>query len=172
MNRRLRVFGIIAIVVAVVFLVWRAKTASDGVFASGKAMASGPAVGSNVQTPISLAAANSLAKIKREFTGGVGMAMKMDVSTGLPIAVEVLRGSPAESAGLRAGDIILKVGDRATAGQPLLQVVEEIRGMILGWVTVTVQRPGSSNLTLVVPRSSWNALGMTNMYSPAPLLTN
>jgi hypothetical protein len=51
-------------------------------------------------------------------------------------------------------------------------VVEEIRGMILGWVTVTVQRPGSSNLTLVVPRSSWNALGMTNMYSPAPLLTN
>jgi C-terminal processing protease CtpA/Prc len=166
MNRWLRVFSLIAVVVAVVLLVWRAKTASHVVFASGNAVASGPAAGSNAQTPVELAAANSLAAIKRVFTGGVGLQLMMDVSSGLPKVVAVLRGSPAESAGLRAGDLILNVDEQATAGQSLAQVTEEIRGLTLGPVTLTVQRPGSTNLVITMSRSSWNSLGITNMYSP------
>ena len=166
MNRWLRAFILIAIVGAVVLLAWRAKTASPVVFASGNAIASGPAAGSNALTPVGLAAANSLAAIKREFTGGVGLQLMMDVSAGLPKVAGVIRGSPAESAGLRAGDLILNVDEQATAGQPLAQVVEELRGLTLGRVTVTVQRPGSTNLVLTMSRSSWNSLGITNMYSP------
>jgi carboxyl-terminal processing protease len=90
----------------------------------------------------------------------------MDVSSGLPKVVAVLRGSPAESAGLRAGDLILNVDEQATAGQSLAQVTEEIRGLTLGPVTLTVQRPGSTNLVITMSRSSWNSLGITNMYSP------
>jgi membrane-associated protease RseP (regulator of RpoE activity) len=173
MNRWLRVFSIIAVVVAVVLLVWRAKTAAHVVFASGNAIASGPAAGSNAQTAVGLAAANSLAAIKRVFTGGVGLQLTVDGSAGLPRVVGVLRGSPAESAGLRAGDVILNVDDRATAGQPLAQVMEEIRGLTLGRVTLTVQRPGSTNLVITMSRSSWNSLGITNMYSaPAAIPTN
>jgi carboxyl-terminal processing protease len=94
------------------------------------------------------------------------MQLMMDASTGLPKVAGVLPGSPAESAGLRAGDFLLKVEGQPTAGQPLAQVTEEIRGLTLGRVAVTIQRAGSSNLTFVIPRTSWNALGMTNMYSP------
>jgi membrane-associated protease RseP (regulator of RpoE activity) len=165
MNRRLRFLGLIAILAALLFLVWREKTASPVVSASGNAMAGAPAAGSNGQISVGVAVANSLAPIKRQFNGGVGLQLKMDVSTGLPEVAGVVRGSPAETAGLRAGDLLLKVGDQATTGQSLAQVVEEIRGLTLGRVTVTVQRPGSSNLTFEMPRSSWNALGMTNMYS-------
>ena len=173
MNRWLRVFIIIAVVVAVVLLVWRAKTAAPVVFASGNASASGPAAGSNAQTQVALAAANSLAAIKRVFTGGVGLQLMMDVSSGLPKVLAVLRGSPAESAGLLAGDLILKVDGQATAGQTLAQVTEEMRGLTLGPVTLTVQRPGSTNLVLTMSRSSWNSLGLTNMYSaPATIPTN
>lgn len=165
MNRWLRVFIIIAIVIAVVLLAWRAKTAAHVVFASGNASASGPVAGSNAQTPVALAAANSLAAIKRVFTGGVGLQLTMDGSAGLPKVAGVLRGSPAESAGLRAGDLILKVDEQATAGQTLAQVTEEMRGLTLGPVTLTVQRPGSTNLVITMSRSSWNSLGLTNMYS-------
>ena len=173
MNRWLRVFSLIAIVAAVAFLVWRAKTASHGVFASGNASPSAPAAGSSAQTPVELAVANSLATIKREVTGGVGLMLMMDHPAGPPKVAGVLPGSPAESAGLRAGDLILNVGERATAGQPLAKVIEEIRGLTLGRVTVTVQRPGSTNLVLTMSRSSWNSLGKTNMYSaPVAIPTN
>lgn len=173
MNRWLRVFSLIVIVVAVVLLVWRAKTASRAVFASGNAIASGPAAGPNALTPVGLAAANSLAAIKREFTGGVGLLLTMDVSAGLPKVAGVIHGSPAESAGLRAGDLILNVDEQATTGQTLAQVLEEIRGLTLGRVTIRVQRPGSTNLVLTMSRSSWNSLGTTNMYSaPAASPTN
>src|SRR6202035_3608599 len=79
----------------------------------------------------------------------------------------IIPGSPAASAGLLRGDIITRVGDWPTAGQPLANVVEAIRGFAGGEVAVTGKRPGSNsttmeNLTFVIHRSSWNALGITN----------
>lgn len=44
------------------------------------------------------------------------------------IVVSPLDGSPAQKAGIKSGDIILKVGEDATIGWTLPQVVEKIRG--------------------------------------------
>jgi membrane-associated protease RseP (regulator of RpoE activity) len=165
MKRRFGMLSIIALVgiATVVFLVWRQM-----VFVRGSAKTNGPLGGSNLRQSVQLAIANSEAAVKRRFTGGVGALLRMDNGTAFPAVAEVLHGSPAEIAGLRAGDLIIKVGNRATSGQPLNQVVEEIRGFALGHVTMTIQRSGSTNLTLAMPRSSWSALGMTNVYSPPP----
>lgn len=51
-----------------------------------------------------------------------------------------LSGSPAEKAGLKAGDTIVKVGGKSTEGQSLDQVVSEIRGAKGSPVTLTIIR--------------------------------
>jgi len=95
---------------------------------------------------------------KNRITGGIGAVVTTDRATGLPIIAEVKVDSPADRAGLRTGDLITKVNGLATAGLPLAQVVEGIRGFSGGRVTLTVQRSGSTNFECVVQRSSWNNL--------------
>jgi len=56
--------------------------------------------------------------------------------------VKPLVGSPAEKAGLRAGDIILKVGDFYTDGRTLDETVEKIRGSVGTPITLTIARKG------------------------------
>ena len=72
-----------------------------------------------------------------------------------------MAGSPAETAGLRAGDFILQVDGVATSGRKLVQNVESIRGFSAGSVTLTVQRTRSTNLQCVIHRSSWKNLGIS-----------
>ena len=95
---------------------------------------------------------------KNRITGGIGAVMTTDRATGLPTIADVKVDSPADRAGLRTGDLITKVNGLATAGLPLAQVVEGIRGFSGGRVTLTVQRSGSTNFECVVQRSSWNNL--------------
>lgn len=103
---------------------------------------------------------NPVAFAKNRFTGGVGAVMSIDSATGLPQIRQVLAGSPAEKAGLREGDILLQVDGIATRGRTLAQNVESIRGFIMGSVTLTVQRGGSTNVQCVIRRSSWKSLGL------------
>jgi carboxyl-terminal processing protease len=58
------------------------------------------------------------------------------------VIVKPLPGSPAEKAGIHAGDVILKVNEFDTDGQTLDAVVEKIRGPIDTKVTLTVAREG------------------------------
>jgi len=79
------------------------------------------------------------------------------------VVVQVTAGSPAEKAGLQKGDLITQVNGVATSGRMLAQNVKSITGFVTGSVTLTIQRPGSTNQELVIHRSSWNSLGVTNM---------
>lgn len=54
------------------------------------------------------------------------------------IVISPLDGSPAQRAGIRAGDVILKVNDESTAGWSLSQAVEKIRGPKGTFVKLTV----------------------------------
>ena len=81
--------------------------------------------------------------VKNHVTGGVGAALTIDGTTQLPRIVSVLPGSPAEAAGLRDGDLILRVNDSPMVGLPLAKVVDSIRGFSAGEVSVTVQRETS-----------------------------
>ncbi len=114
------------------------------------------------------AVAKSESFVKNHVTGGVGAVLTVDGTTGLPRIASVLPGSPAETAGLLAGDTIVRINESPTAGQKLAQVVDAIRGFSAGEVTVTVQRADSTNLTFVIHRASWSALGVTNQ-SGAPM---
>ncbi|HZQ29595.1 MAG TPA: S41 family peptidase [Patescibacteria group bacterium] len=63
------------------------------------------------------------------------------------IVISPLDGSPAQKAGVRAGDIILKVDGEATASWNLSQVVEKIRGPKGTDVTLTILHKGDKNST-------------------------
>ena len=53
-----------------------------------------------------------------------------------------LEGRPAHKAGLRAGDVILKVDDKEIVGMPLHKVVKRIRGPKGKAVALTIRREG------------------------------
>jgi S1-C subfamily serine protease len=91
------------------------------------------------------------------FTGGIGVALGMDPGSGLPYVIGVITGTPAEQAGLKKGDIILKINDKSTQGRSLLQVVEQVRGFSLGTLHFQVGRDGT-NFNCIVKRTSWNDL--------------
>jgi S1-C subfamily serine protease len=163
MNRRFGLIGILAIAIAILVLLtlWMAKLLHASV--------SSPP---GSQGPVHSAVSGTVEFVKSRVTGGVGVALYVDTATRLPKINSVLPGSPAERAGLLPGDIIVKVGDRATTNLPLLEVVNTIRGFTGGTATLTVQRPGSTtNLTFSVHRSSWSSLeGTNNFMAPASSL--
>lgn len=61
------------------------------------------------------------------------------------IIVAPIDGTPAEKAGLKAGDIIGKVNDEYTAGWSVSQAVDKIRGPKGTNVTLTILRKGESD---------------------------
>jgi carboxyl-terminal processing protease len=58
----------------------------------------------------------------------VGVGVQITVREGQLLVITPLRGSPAELAGIRAGDIILEIDERSTEGITLDEAVELLRG--------------------------------------------
>ena len=80
-----------------------------------------------------------------------GVGMTLDGRTGNVLVTLVSEGSPAERAGVLAGDQILLVDGVPVAGQPLNDVVARIRGPAGTPVTIEFQRNGQP-LTLTMRR--------------------
>ena len=150
MNRALRVMGIVVLLGVLFFALWALWT---------HGRQSGP-ISLKAAFQSEITSAEGYAKSR--FTGGVGVMMKLDPTNGLLTVDHVIAGSPAEKAGLRQGDVVLQVDGVATKGRLLAQNIESIRGVAGGSVTLTVQRPGATNQELVIHRSSWKSLGVTN----------
>ena len=59
----------------------------------------------------------------------VGIGAQVDTTPeGLPLIVGVFRGSPADEAGLKAGDVVLAVDGKPTAGEDVDSVIARVRG--------------------------------------------
>ena len=58
----------------------------------------------------------------------VGIGVQIAIRDGKLVVIAPLAGSPAEQAGIRAGDIILEIDGRSTEGITLDEAVEQIRG--------------------------------------------
>ena len=73
----------------------------------------------------------------------VGIGVRVDVTdAGLPLVVSVFPTSPAEAAGIKAGDVIVSVDGATTVGKTLEQVAGTIRGEPGTKVTVVVKANG------------------------------
>jgi carboxyl-terminal processing protease len=87
------------------------------------------------------------------------------------VIVAPIDGSPAQKAGLQAGDIIVKVNGQDISGLPLDQVVAQILGPVGTSVTITIMDPNTGatrDVTLVraritVNNVSWNQLPGTTV---------
>jgi carboxyl-terminal processing protease len=83
-----------------------------------------------------------------------------------PTIMSVLPDSPAQKAGLRIGDVILKVDGKDVAGLSLDQIVQRVRGPANSKVRLTIQREGVSRpqdftitrAHLTIPAVSWHML--------------
>ncbi|MCS7285519.1 MAG: S41 family peptidase [Anaerolineae bacterium] len=84
------------------------------------------------------------ASLAREDIKGTfeGIGAIVDMREGRLVIVEVIEGQPAEKAGLKSGDIILKVDDKPIENMSLLEAVLLIRGPKGTPVKLTVHREG------------------------------
>jgi carboxyl-terminal processing protease len=92
-----------------------------------------------------------------------GIGAQLGVQDGLPIIVAPFDGSPAEAAGVKAGDIIIEVNGEDVTSWSLDDIVEQIRGEAGTEVELTVIRPDegiSYDFTIVrgeinSPNATW-----------------
>jgi carboxyl-terminal processing protease len=94
-------------------------------------------------------------KARNESLSGtfVGVGAVLDMRNNAPTVVRVLPDSPAEKAGLRAGELILRVDDVSVAGQTIEQVVSRIRGPEGTAVTLGLQDVDGSERSLTIVRA-------------------
>ncbi len=81
-------------------------------------------------------------EVKGEFSG-VGMEIAM--KDGLLTVVSPLKGSPAEKAGILAGDIIIKINGTTTEGVSAEEAISTIRGNAGTTVALTIARKGKAD---------------------------
>lgn len=72
--------------------------------------------------------------------GGLGIEVTME--NGLVKVVSPIDGTPADKAGLRAGDYITHLDGEPVLGLSLTQAVEKMRGPVSSKISLTISRPG------------------------------
>jgi carboxyl-terminal processing protease len=100
-----------------------------------------------------------------------GIGAQLGVKDSLPVIVAPFDGSPAEQAGVKAGDIIMKVDGEDVGTWPLDQVVTHIRGKAGTQVALTLLRPEESKTLeisitrgeIVVPAVTWTMVPGTKV---------
>lgn len=84
---------------------------------------------------------------------GIGVVFSQNLNTKVITAVQVYKGSPAEEAGVKAGDILYKVDEEEVASVDISDVVQKIRGEENTMVELTVLRGDrAEEVTLEIQR--------------------
>lgn len=76
---------------------------------------------------------------------GIGAYVQMDVDTGNIVIVQPMEDSPAQKAGIKAGDIIYAVNGENIAGQDLTTVLSKVKGEADTTVKLTIIREGEAD---------------------------
>jgi carboxyl-terminal processing protease len=83
--------------------------------------------------------------------GGLGIEITME--DGLVKVIAPIEGTPAERAGLKAGDLIVQVNDEPIKGKTLLQAVKRMRGRPGTAINLTIQRAGQPDFQVSLLRA-------------------
>ena len=112
-------------------------------------------------------------KQERNLTRGSfeGIGAEVQMKNGQLVIVAPIDGSPAQQAGLKPGDIILKVDEKEVSGLPLDQAVDRILGPAGTRVKLTILNPKTTatrDVTLIrasvtVRSITWHLLPGTNV---------
>ncbi|MGI6525234.1 MAG: S41 family peptidase [Bdellovibrionota bacterium] len=81
--------------------------------------------------------------------GGLGIEITMN-NDGVLVVMSPMSGSPAEKAGIMAGDAIIKIGDKYTKEFSLVEAVKKLRGPKGTEVKLSLARKGRKKLINVV----------------------
>lgn len=74
--------------------------------------------------------------------GGLGITVGM--KDGALTVISPIEGTPADKAGIKSGDIILKINDEATLGMNLNDAVDKMRGKPKTQISLTIYRQGAT----------------------------
>ena len=72
----------------------------------------------------------------------VGVGMQIDTEDGYIKVQSPIEGGPAERAGIKSGDLIVKIEEKSTKGMNTSEAVKILRGEMSTKVTITVSRRG------------------------------
>lgn len=73
-----------------------------------------------------------------------GLGLEVGTEDGFVRVVAPIEGTPAERAGVKAGDLIIKIDEKATKGLALNEAVKLMRGKPKSSVTLTISRKGEN----------------------------
>lgn len=91
-------------------------------------------------------------EIEREGKFG-GLGIRITVKEGYLTVVSPISGTPAQKAGIRPGDRIIKINGESARGMSLLEAVEKLRGEVGTQVTVTIEREGEKPFDITLTRA-------------------
>ena len=94
----------------------------------------------------------ALSTMTEGYFGGVGMVMGLRKDNQF-VVVSPIEDTPAYKAGIKAGDILLKIDGEDLSGQSLNEVVKKIRGQDGSQVTLTLKRGSEEAKDITVTRS-------------------
>jgi len=94
--------------------------------------------------PLSLPAgmSNVVEQLAQHVRGFIGVVLGSDGRSGHALVSMVYPNSPGQKAGLRTGDVIVRVDGKETRGMSLLEVSRMIRGQPNSEVVLSIERPG------------------------------
>jgi len=78
-----------------------------------------------------------------------GLGLEVGTEDGFVRVVAPIEGTPAERAGVKAGDLIIKIDEKATKGLALNEAVKLMRGKPKSSVTLTLSRKGETRPIVV-----------------------
>jgi carboxyl-terminal processing protease len=96
-----------------------------------------------------------------------GVGAEIGLREGRPTIIAPIAGSPAQRAGLKPGDVLVRVNGQDVSGLSLAEITNRVRGPAGSTVTLTILRGDSSNLLdVTIPRARLSVPNVTWARAP------